>query len=154
MTDLVEKRRQAVAMNEAAARMWADAMRVHITAPPDPGFADRLRALGEAARTRARAARVAHAAGLKWVSQPGAMRAQPPPELRPGSGRVGPPELWERFDVAVAGYNAAIAHTDAGAVADAADAVAEIVEELAAAVDAERGQVPAEPARGRSKRTR
>jgi hypothetical protein len=86
MTDEAEKRRQAIAMNEAAARMWADAMRAHIAAPPDPGFAARLRGLAEAAWTRARAARVAHSAGLKWVSQPGALRAQPPAELRPGSG--------------------------------------------------------------------
>ena len=153
MTDPREKRRQAVAMNEAASRLWADAMRVHVTAPPDPGFADRLRGLAEAARVRARAARVADTAGLKWVSQPGALRAQPPPELRPGSGRVGPEDAWERFDVAVAGYNAAIAHTDAGAVADAADVLAEIVGELAVAVDAERGQVPAQPGRGRAKRS-
>jgi hypothetical protein len=148
MTDPVEQRRQAVAMNEAAAVTWAQAMRTHILAPPDDGFPARLRGLAEAARVRARAARVADAAGLKWVAQPNAARSQPPYELRPGTGRTGPAELWEQFDLSVADYNDAIAASSAGAVADAADALADAVERLAVAHDpaaARRGAEAAGP---------
>ena len=135
MTDPAEQRRQAIAMNDAAAVAWAQAMRTHILAPPDDGFPARLRGLAEAARTRARAARVADAAGLKWVAQPNAVRSQPPYELRPGTGRTGPVEVWEQFDRAVADYNEAIAASSAGAVADAADALADAAERIEAAHD-------------------
>ena len=136
MADIAEQRRQAIAMNDAAAAQWAEAMRAHIMAPPDPGFAGRLRQLAEAARVRARAARVAAAAELKWVAQPGALQSQPPYELRPGTGRTGPPELWEQFDGAVLEYNRAIAGTSPSAVADAAELLAAAADALATANDA------------------
>jgi hypothetical protein len=131
MTDPAEQRRQAVSMNDAASVRWAEAMRAHIMAPPDPGFPARLLDLAEAARIRARAARVAEASGLRWVAQPRALQSQPPFELRPGTGRTGPTELWGRFDECVAEYNRAIAGTSAGAVADAADALADAAEAIA-----------------------
>lgn len=152
MADPAEQRRQAIAMNDAAAVAWADAMRAHILAPPDAGFAGRLRGFGEAARTRARAARVADAAGMRWVAQPGALKSQPPYELRPGTGRRGPEELWARFDERVAGYNAAVAGMSPAAVADAADALADVVEQLATAVEAERGTGTAGARKRRSSR--
>ena len=133
VTDPAEQRRQAIAMNDEAARIWAQAMRAHIMAPPDPEFASRLRGLADAARTRARAARVADAAGLRWVAQPQALRSQPPYELRPNTGRTGPAKLWEQFDACVAGYNQALAGTSPGAVADAADALADAAEAIAEA---------------------
>lgn len=133
MIDSSEQRRQAVAMNDAAAARWAEAMRAHIMAAPDPDFPTRLRGLADAARIRARAARVAEAAGLRWVAQPGALQSQPPYELRPGTGRTGPPELWDRFDACVADYNRAIADASAGAVADAADGLADAAEAIARA---------------------
>jgi len=135
MTDPDEQRRQAIAMNDAAAVQWAEAMRVHLLAPPDAGFPARLHDLAAAARTRARAARVADAAGLKWVAQPGALQSQPPYELRPDTGRTGPAGLWERFDARVAEYNQAIARSSARAVADAADALADAADAIARAHD-------------------
>lgn len=42
-------------------------MRAHQLAPPDLGFAGRLRALAEAAARRAQAARIGNLAGLRWV---------------------------------------------------------------------------------------
>lgn len=130
MTDPAEQRRQAIAMNDAAALQWAEAMRAHIMAPPDPGFAGRLKGLAQAAQIRARAARVAEAAGLRWVAQPRALASQPPYELRAGTGRTGPTELWERFDSCVGDYNRAIAGISAVVVADAADALAAAADEL------------------------
>jgi hypothetical protein len=141
-------------MNDAAAAAWAEAMRAHILAPPDEGFVERLHGFAEAAAMRARAARVADAAGMKWVAQPAARTSQPPYELRPGTGRVGPADLWERFDRCVAAYNAAIADTSPVAVADAADAIAEVVEEIAQAVAVEGGRPGARGrTRGSSRRT-
>lgn len=133
MTASDEQRRQAIAMNDEAAVRWAQAMRAHILAPPDPGFSVRLHGLADAARIRARAARVADAAGLRWVAQPRAAQSQPPYELRTGTGRTGPAELWNQFDASVLAYNQALAGTSARAVGDAADGLAETAEQIAQA---------------------
>lgn len=113
---------------------WAEAMRAHKMAPPDDGFADRLRRLSEAAATEQVAWERAHAAGLMWRPVPGAERAEPPYELRPGTGRRGPEELWNRFDAAVAQLNQAIAGSSADEVAGAFGAMAEAAAELSDAV--------------------
>ena len=98
---------------------WAEAMRSHKLAPPDAGFAARLAGLADAALREQTAWRDAHAAGLAWRPVPGAEQAQPPYELRPGTGRRGPEDLWQRFDAAVGRLNRAITGSDAAAVADA-----------------------------------
>jgi hypothetical protein len=118
---------------------WAEATRAHEQAPPDPGFRDRLRALSGAAAAMRDAHARALEAGLAWKPIEGSDRARPPYELRPGTGRRGPAELWTRFDAAVeqlntagAGYSlaeivaayAAIAHAS-GALADALEAAGE-----------------------------
>jgi hypothetical protein len=116
---------------------WAHAMRAHKMAPPDAGFAGRLRSLAEAAATEQVAWEHAHAAGLLWRPVPGAENAEPPYELRPGTGRRGPEDLWTRFDAVVASLNQAITGSDAAAVADAFGEVAEATAELADAVERE-----------------
>jgi hypothetical protein len=113
---------------------WADAMRAHKLAPPDAGFASRLGALAEAAADEQVAWEHAHAAGLLWRPVPGAERAEPPYELRPGTGRRGPEQLWGRFDAAVARLNRAITGSSAAAVADAFGEMAEVAAALADAV--------------------
>ena len=112
---------------------WAGAMRSHELAPPDAGFRDRLRALSEAAD----AMRATHAraleAGLAWRPVEGSERARPPYELRPGTGRRGPEQLWERFDAAVERLN----HAGAGdSLADLVAAFAAVAEAAAALADA------------------
>jgi hypothetical protein len=116
---------------------WAQAMRTHKLAPPDAGFGTRLRALAEAAAREQVAWEHAHGAGLAWRPVPGAERAQPPYELRPGTGRRGPEDLWQRFDAAVAGLNQAITGSDAAAVADAFGELSEAAGALADAVTRE-----------------
>ena|ERR1700733_10566907 len=113
---------------------WAEAMRAHKMAPPDAGFAGRLSGLAEAAQREQTAWEHAHQAGLFWRPIPGAETAQPPHELRPGTGRRGPPELWERFDEAVATLNLVIAGSSAAAVAAAFGEMAEAAKALADAV--------------------
>jgi hypothetical protein len=122
---------------ERAEDQWAQAMRAHRLAPPGAGFAGRLRALGEASAAEAAVSREASELGLAWRPLPGAQSAEPPYELRPGTGRRGPSELWERFDTAVARFNRAAAGTDAGAVAEAHAELSDAAFELADAVDAE-----------------
>jgi hypothetical protein len=122
-------------VNEARAS-WSGAMRVHEQAPPDPGFRDRLRALAEAAA----AMRDAHAraldAGLAWRPVVDSERARPPYELRPGTGRRGPAELWTRFDAAVQQLNQAGAGDNLADVVSAYAAVAQAASELADALQA------------------
>jgi hypothetical protein len=113
---------------------WAEAMRTHKLAPPDAGFAERLHSLAEAASAEQVAWEHAHAAGLLWRPVPGAENATPPYELRPGTGRRGPADLWERFDGAVTGLNLAITRSDAGRVADAFGELAEAAGALAGEV--------------------
>jgi hypothetical protein len=93
--------------------------------------------LGEAAAAEASVCRDAAKLGLAWRPIPGAENAEPPYELRPGTGRRGPEELWEGFDTAVARFNHANAGTDAAAVADAYSQVSKAALGLADAVDAE-----------------
>lgn len=112
-------------------------MRAHRLAPPDGGFASRLRALGEAADAEAAVSREAAELGLAWRPLPGAQSAEPPYELRPGTGRRGPAELWERFDTAVARFNVAAAGTDAAAVSDAHAELSAAAYALADAVETE-----------------
>jgi hypothetical protein len=122
---------------ERAEDQWAHAIRAHRLAPPDPGFAGRLRALSEAAAAEAAVAREASELGMAWSPLPGARSAEPPYELRPGTGRRGPGERWEVFDTAVARFNRAVADTDAAAVADAYEELSAATAALARSVEAE-----------------
>jgi hypothetical protein len=128
---------------------WADAMRAHKLAPPDADFSMRLRALATAAANEQVAWEHAHHAGLLWRPVPGAEQAQPPYELRPGTGRRGPAELWARFDSAVAELNRAITGSDAAVVADAFGEMAAAADALADAVAAEDGRADESDARAR-----
>lgn len=133
--DLDAERTEIMQAVRQAGSDWAQAMRAHKLAPPDAGFAARLRALGEAAEREQQAWEHAHAAGLLWRPIPGAENAEPPYELRPGTGRRGPAEMWDRFDTAVANLNDAISGSSAGAVADAFREMAGVAQALAAAVE-------------------
>lgn len=135
--DLDRQRAQVMRRVRQAANSWAGAMRSHVLAPPDAGFAGRLRALSEAAADQQVAWEHAHAAGMSWRPVPGAEGTQPPYELRPNTGRRGPQDQWERFDNGVAALNRAISGPDAAAVADAFGDVAEVASALADAVAAE-----------------
>jgi hypothetical protein len=125
---------------------WAEAMRAHKLAPPDPGFSARLRALAQAAATEQVAWEHANAAGLHWRPIPGAEGAEPPYELRPGTGRRGPEELWLHFDASVSALNRAITGSDAAAVADAFGELSDAAGQLADAVA--RGDEAAARSRG------
>lgn len=135
--DLDRQRAQIMRAVRQAGNDWAEAMRAHKLAPPDAGFAGRLRGLSEAAAREQVAWEHAHAAGLLWRPIPGAENAEPPYELRPATGRRGPAAMWDRFDEAVAALNRAITGSSAADVADAFGELSEAAGALAAAVAAE-----------------
>jgi hypothetical protein len=135
--DLDRQRAQIMRAVRQAGNDWAEAMRTHKLAPPDAGFASRLRKLSEAAAHEQVAWEHAHAAGLLWRPIPGAENAEPPYELRPGTGRRGPVNLWTRFDGTVAALNLAITGSNAADVADAFGGLSETAGALASAVAAE-----------------
>jgi hypothetical protein len=132
--DLERQREHVKHLVRHAGEGWASAMRAHTMAPPDAGFASRLRALAQAAATEQLAWEQAHRTGMLWRPIPGAERAEPPYELRPGTGRRGPEPLWESFDRAVSGLNRAIAGSGAAPLADAFGEMARAASELANAV--------------------
>jgi hypothetical protein len=128
----------------AVQNRWLDAVGAHRMAPPDHGFSARLADLAAAARAEAEICRKAHAAGFRWP--PSKSAGDQPYELRPGTGRRGPQELWRTFDAAVVQLTGAAATTDLLAVADANDALADACEALSEAVaqeDRASGLIPA-----------
>jgi hypothetical protein len=135
--DLEHRREHVMHLVRHAGQGWASAMRAHAMAPPDAGFASRLRSLAEAAATEQVAWEQAHAAGLLWRPVPGAERAEPPYELRPGTGRRGPEPMWSAFDAAVAELNRAIARPSAAAVAAGFGDMARSASDLAEAIERE-----------------
>jgi hypothetical protein len=146
-----EQREDILRAVRQAGNEWGQAMRAHVMAPPDPGFAQRLRNLSEAAAREQIAWEQARAAGLMWRPIPGAERAEPPYELRPGTGRRGPPQLWARFDAAVAALNVAIAGSDSAAVAEAFGEMAQAAQALADAVAQEDESAADRSRRGRAR---
>lgn len=151
--DLDRQRAQIMRAVRHASDGWAEAMRAHKLAPPDAGFSQRLRNLAEAAGDEQDAWEHAHGAGLLWRPVPGAENAEPPYELRPGTGRRGPAPLWERFDAAVRTLNRAITGSSAATVADAfgefAAAAAALADALGSEDDAAQAQSLASRARAR-----
>ncbi len=134
-----------------ASTAWAEAMRAHKLAPPDAGFAARLRALSEAAKAEQVTWEHAHAAGLLWRPVPGAENAEPPYELRAGTGRRGPQSLWDQFDAAVGRLNLAIAGTSAADVADAFGEISAVAAALADGVAKEDEEAAESGLRGRAR---
>ena len=130
----------AVAKDEAwrtarsAQEAWTGAMRTHALAPPDAGFRGRLRNLAEAASAMRDAHARALESGLAWRPIKGSEHARPPYELRPGTGRRGPDELWARFDEAVAQLNEAGARDNLADVVAGYTAVSETARALAEAL--------------------
>jgi hypothetical protein len=90
---------RAVNNMNAADHTFRAALRQHRLAPPDAGFARRLKDFADACESQQIACEYAAQEGLGWEPLPPARRP-PPPELRPDSGRRGRTQLWQTFDIA------------------------------------------------------
>ena len=136
-----------------AQQHWRAAIDAHRTAPPDGGFSARLATLAQAAFEEARVCLEADEAGFEWPPHRSG-NSEPPQELRPGSGRRGPEELWRRFDLAVSELGRAATGRDLQAVARAYEELGDVTGELASAVEAEDRKSGLLPARARSRAQR
>ncbi len=129
---------------QIADRRWQAAVEESAFAPPDDGFADRLRTISAAALAEAAVLReAATQPRLRWnpISDRSAAKRLSY-ELSPGGNRPGPGELWDQFDEVVAGLVRAQAGTDFATIAEGFATVAELAGQLADAVDRERGVLP------------
>jgi hypothetical protein len=129
---------------QIADQRWRVAIEESAFAPPDDGFADRLREISAAARAEAAVLReAATAPELRWNPIPdGTAAKRLSYELRPGGNRPGPRHLWDQFDAVVAELVRAQAGIDFATIADGFGMLAELTAELADAVDRERGVLP------------
>ena len=119
---------------------WTLALDAHLYAEPNPDFADRLRAMADASEKQQAAFEYAAGERLAWDPLPPEPEGRPAPyELSPDSGRVGPPELWERFDRAFQAWARSLEGTSISEIARRFGELATVLRELAAAVDVERG---------------
>ena len=114
---------------------WEAALRASALAPPDPGFAARIRAIASAAEQEAAAFRTADGAGLAWPPLPAAREMNLSYELRRGGTRPGPVEVWDRFDAAVGELGAALEGVALSAIARAFTNLADIAHILADEID-------------------
>jgi hypothetical protein len=134
-------------MLTASESRWSTALAQHRLAPPDDGFARRLRDFADACEQQQESFRYAASEGLAWQPLPPASARRPPWELLPESGRRGPDELWARFDQAIAHLNRALEGVSLQAIAREFGELSEIARQLSAAVAEE------DAGRNRARRT-
>jgi hypothetical protein len=128
--------RVAIEQVQLADQRWSEALESSDDAPPDLGFAQRVRAIANAAEQEAAALRHADQLHLAFRPRPGSRNMQLSHELRPGArSRRGPAELWERFDRAVADLGEALEGVALSAIARAFAELSEIARELAAEIE-------------------
>ena len=118
-----------------ADRLWKAALDASEFAPPDAGFAARVRGVADASEQEAAALRLADASGVGWNPVPDTRRMRLSYELRPGGNRPGPIQLWERFDAAVEWLGVAMEGVAVSAVARAFAELSEVARAIAAELD-------------------
>lgn len=107
-------------------------------APPDAGFARRLRRLGGAFEQQGIVADHARADGFTFTPPAEPLKLPIPHEIAPDSGRPGPPTLWRTFDEAVDELNEALTGISYGGISRAFTRLSKLTLELAAVVETER----------------
>ena len=128
--------RVALEQVQLADQRWGDALEASVEAPPDDGFAQRIRAIANAAEQEAAALRHADTLGLAHRPHAGARNMQLSHELRPGApSRRGPLELWDRFDTVVAELGEALEGVALSAIARAFGELSNVARELADAIE-------------------
>jgi excisionase family DNA binding protein len=119
------------AMQEAEA-VFDTAVEASNNAPPDPGFARRVRAVAQASLQQAEALNEASLIpGFRWtpVSDPQpVIRSH---ELRPGGNRPGPPLKWRSYDMAVERLSIAAQGNVISLVADEFREIGTVLNEIA-----------------------
>ena len=94
-----EEMQQILEELQLADEAWESAQAASENAPPDPGFAHRVRALAEACERQATSlSEAARIEGFAWTPLPDHRDMILSHELRPGANRPGPAKLWDEFD--------------------------------------------------------
>jgi hypothetical protein len=118
---------------------WRESLHDHARAEPNDAYAERLRRTAEAAEKEHEACLAVAEEGL-GLEPLTPEEVQPLPyELQRPSGRIGPDELWARFDEIHNAWMAAWLQRDMAVIADAFGQLSTVLYELADAVDAQRG---------------
>jgi len=128
----------AIDRTRAGDAAWAAAQRAHELAPPDAGFAERLRGTASAASIEAAALEYAITAGLTG-KEPWPTAPQFAHELSAGANRPGDPNLWEKWDETVKEWQNAAQGTSIAELARSFRLLAAYAEAMAESVDHERG---------------
>jgi hypothetical protein len=123
--------RVAVGQVRLADQHWHAALEASEFAPPDPGFAGRVRDIADASEQEAAALRLADSSGVGWNPVSNVRRMRLSYELRRGGDRPGPPELWEGFDAAVERLGVAMEGVAVSAVARGFAELSEVAREIA-----------------------
>lgn len=135
---------------EIADRHWTVAIKTSADAPPDAGFAERLRAIAQAANGEAAVLKEADAhPNLAWTPAKPKRGVSLSYELRPGGNRPGSAALWGRFDAAVEQLLEAETGDQYGPIVQAFQKLSDVLYDLADSVDEERGV----PVKRRRRRT-
>lgn len=123
---------QLVEELDRADALWHAAHDASENAPPDPGFADRVRAFAVACEHEASSlGRAASTEGFGWTPMPDQRHMILSHELRPGANRPGPAHLWQAFDRAVQRLGLAMEGRIMHAVAIQYRELAEVMHEIA-----------------------
>jgi excisionase family DNA binding protein len=122
----------AIALYQIAGDSFEAAWAASASAPPSPGYLDRVRRFADAcehlASTMTNASKVA---GVQWLGRSGFRADSFPYELRPGGNRPGSDELWQDFDAALERLAMAASGTEVAAVAHAFHEVGEAMLDVA-----------------------
>jgi excisionase family DNA binding protein len=128
--------RDAIKAMQEAEAVFDTAVESSDNAPPDPGFAQRIRAVAEASLQRGEAlSQASLIPGFTWtpVSDPDpVIRSH---ELRTGGNRPGPPVAWRSYDMAVERLWIAVQGNVISLVADEFREIRWVLNEIADALE-------------------
>ena len=123
--------RPALRQLAIADQQWEAALDASDFAPPDDGFAERIRDISRAAKREADALAALDGPGVNWNPAPGSSEMTLSWETRPGGNRPGPRELWDEFDRCVRALGAAMEGSTMLDVAHAFEELADIAATIA-----------------------
>ncbi len=133
---LASQRARTATDDHEAGYRWELALERSRMAPPDAGFASRVRQIAMASSwwSAALKRRASADPEFGWKPVPGSAGMTLSYELRPGGNRPGPRDAWDRFDRVVARLGMAMEgdrlSAVTGALSDLADAVRDISDTL------------------------
>ena len=118
-----------------ADQQWEAALDASDFAPPDDGFAERIRDISRAAKREADALAALDGPGVNWNPAPGSSDMTLSWETRPGGNRPGPRELWDEFDQRVRALGTAMEGATMLDVSHAFGELADIAATIATELD-------------------